>query len=377
MLRLRLAVALLAVIGVIVFTQVITSMNGTAAANTPLALLRAPVHPQTSGEAATATPARAIKKVTPIPTAAPTRLIASLVQPDQLVAQAAAAPAVEVAPAARVQPAQQPAAPAAKLSAPAAVPLISNAKMINSVPLDQIVVMNDATQQRVRAIFAQGQAMGRNPRAFAKVGDSTMAYPALMLNFVNPYLYRLGQYSALQPTIDYYIGSFAHESPAVKKGMHTWTEFDPTWTITDTCQTDETPMGCEFRLTNPSVVIIRLGANDYGDPVMYDRTMRQILDFWISYGVVPVLGTKPDRQEGPQNTINGIIAELAAEYRIPLWDYDKVAATVPNRGLDKDNIHMLASNSHDYAANATYQSGDPLEDLTALMMLDAVRKTTH
>jgi hypothetical protein len=359
---------------VLLMAQLISSLGGAASANMPLALLLTPVAPAGDGKAATPAP-RSARRIALARTSVPTRLIASLVQPGELEAQAQAA---EVA---QVQPAPQAAAPAARLPAPAPAvaraPLVSNEHMINSVPVEQIVVLDDATRARIREIFAQGQALGRNPRAFARVGDSTMAYPPLMSNFGTPGSYRLGRYAFLQPTIDYFIGSFWHESGAVKVGMHTWTEFDPAWAPQPPCDPDEAPLACEFRLTNPAVVIIRLGANDFGDPVTFERSMRQILDFWISRGVIPILGTKPDRQEGSQNTINRIVAQIASNYRIPLWDYDKVAATIPNRGLDKDNIHMLLSKTHDYTSDVAYENGDPLEDLTCLMVLDAVRKAVH
>ena len=245
------------------------------------------------------------------------------------------------------------------------------------MPIDQVVRLNDAVRQHLRDIFKKGQLQGRNPRAFAKIGDSTMAYPPLMADFGYARGYNLGRYAALQVSIDYYAGSFARESAAVKKGMHTWTEFDPSWAPQPPCEAGETPLACEFRLTNPSVAIIRLGANDFYDAAAFNRALRQIVDFCLLSDVIPVLGTKPDRQEGPQNTINGVIAQVAADYNLPLWDYDRIAATVPNRGLDTDNVHMLASTSHDFTALQTYRSGDPLEDLTALMMLDAIRQATH
>ena len=246
---------------------------------------------------------------------------------------------------------------------------------INGVSLDQVIVVNTATMAHMRQIFAEGQAQGRNPRAFAKIGDSTMAYPPLLATF-DERTYRLGKFTYLQSAINYYAGYFWRESAAVKKGMHSWTEWDPTWVNGDQCEPNEGPLPCEFRLTNPSVAIIRLGANDYLDPNMYNQTMRNMVDYCLARGVIPILGTKPDRQEGPQNTINKVVAQIATDYQIPLWDYDAVAATVPSRGLDTDGIHMVAGKTHDYGATKTFQSGDAIEDLTALMALNKVLQAT-
>jgi hypothetical protein len=280
------------------------------------------------------------------------------------------------------------AAPAPAVAGPAGVPADvattqvlarivygGDSKAINGVPINKIVPMDSATLAHVRQIFAQGQAQGRNPRSFAKIGDSTMAYPPLMADF-DYRTYKLGKYADLQNTIDYYGGYFARESAAVKKGMHSWTEFDPAWVNGDQCQPEENPLACEFRLTNPSVAIIRLGANDYLDPKNYNQTMRNIVDYSLARGVIPILGTKPDRQEGSQNTINKIVYQIVADYKIPLWDYDAVAATVPNRGLDTDGIHMLAAHAHDYSAAYTFQNGEPIEDLTALIALNKVLQAT-
>jgi len=85
-----------------------------------------------------------------------------------------------------------------------------------------------------------------------------------------------------------------------------------------------------------------------------------------------VLGTKADRQEGPANTINDIIRQVAVEYKIPLWDFDVVAQRMPNRGLASDNIHPTTGFSRDYTRPETFQRGHEMQDLTALMVLDAI-----
>ena len=231
-------------------------------------------------------------------------------------------------------------------------------------------------RQHLREIYAQGKALGRNPRAFSKIGDSTMVYPPFLEAFGSAGAFNLGPYAGLQPTIDYYqaTASYARNSLAVAKGMHTWSEFDPTWADASACGTGEAPLACEVRRHNPSVALIRLGANDALTPQLFDEQMRRIIEFCLERGIIPVLGTKPDRIEGPDNTINNRIIQMAAEYRIPLWDYDRVAGTVPGRGLLDDQLHMAGEGPHDYAAIAAFAAGDSLQDLTALMMLDAIRR---
>jgi hypothetical protein len=291
-----------------------------------------------------------VSAATPAPTQAP----------DIQTGTPAAAPAA-AAPDSAAQPVRRlmdPAAPAA----------------INGVPLDGIIVMSDDTLQTIRRIYALGQEQGRNPHAFAKVGDSTMAWPPLLNIFSDPASYRLGPYNYLQPTVARYADAFGWTSAAVKKGMHTWTEFDPSWVTGNRCNPGEMPLECELRLTNPSVAFIRLGANDAFEPTEFDQSMRQIVGLCVSRGIIPVLGTKPDRREGPDNTINKLVARIAADYGVPLWDYDRIAATVPGKGLLDDGIHYRGIGPHDYTSGGTFTNGDSLEDLTALMMLDTITR---
>lgn len=249
----------------------------------------------------------------------------------------------------------------------------SNNKLINGVLIEQIVVMSDAARQNVRDILAKGQARGRNLHAFSKVGDSTMVWPPFLAAFDDKKAYKLGDYSSLQTAIDYYAGFFARESMATKRGMHSWSVFDPTWSDPSLCLAGEGPLACEIRVNNPSVVLIRLGANDSDAPDKFDPAMRQIIENCIANDVVPILGTKPDQSEGSQNTINYVVRALALQYKVPLWDYELVAATLPDRGLE-DAVHMKLGDTHDYTQAKAFQQGDALEDLTALMMLDAVRQ---
>ena len=245
---------------------------------------------------------------------------------------------------------------------------------INGVPVEHIVVVPPDVQQHMREIAARGLAMGRNPRAFSKVGDSTMVWPTFLAAFDNPLLYALGPYIPLQPTITHFAGSFARASAAVRVGMQTWTEFDATWSPAGLCYAGEGPLACELRLHNPSFAIIRLGTNDALDARAFEKSMRRIIEYCLDNGVIPIIGSKPDRVEGPDNTINLIIYALADEYHIPLWDYDLIAETTPGKGLQDDGIHYLTYNPHDYHLPATFTYAPSLQDLTALIMLHTVRQ---
>ncbi len=101
--------------------------------------------------------------------------------------------------------------------------------------------------------------------------------------------------------------------------------------------------------------------------------MSQIIEYALDNGIVPILGTKADRFEG-DDSINEATRQLAAAYRIPLWDFDAIAATLPNRGLTDDHAHLSVYRNNDYTDPETYQRGYPMSDLSALVVLDAVRE---
>ena len=248
-------------------------------------------------------------------------------------------------------------------------PLPQGQVAVNGVPLNAFVVLPPAVRQNVREIYRQGQTLGRNPRAFARVGDSTVENGFFLMAFDQRH-YNLGDYAYLQGAIDYFSGSFARESVAVGRGFHTTTVLDPQKT-NPACAPGETLVECELRLTNPGVVVIRLGANDVGMPDIFVRKLRQMVELALSKGVIPLLGTKADRQD-PDNAINNTIRQVAAEYKLPLWDFDVVAQTMPNRGLASDGVHPTIGLGRDYSQPDTFQYGHAMQDLTALMALDAV-----
>ena len=252
----------------------------------------------------------------------------------------------------------------------------TGARMLNGLPIDMIAVAPDDVKRNVRQIYARGQTLGRNSRSFSKVGDSTMLWPLFLVNFDWGH-YRLGDFAALQRTIDQFRGSFSRESLAVRKGMHSWEEFDPNMADAARCLPGEGPLACELRVNNPSFALIRLGANDSLTPEQFEPAMRRIINTCTSTGVVPILGTKPDHYEGPQNTINQMIRRLATEYRIPLWDFDLAAETVPGRGLQPDGLHLMEGGTNDYTFRDSFRFIGPVEDLSALLTLDAASQAAR
>ena len=81
-----------------------------------------------------------------------------------------------------------------------------------------------------------------------------------------------------------------------------------------------------------------------------------------------------DRFEG-SNENNDILRALADEYDVPLWEFDRLADTLPGRGLDTDGVHLIIDElPHDYTDPAAFQRGHAMQDLSALVVLDQVRR---
>jgi len=257
---------------------------------------------------------------------------------------------------------------------PSPTPTRDPATLVNGVPVEHFVVMPPATVENVRRIFARGQELGRNPRAFSKLGDSISLTSHYLARF-DQKRYDLGLYSALQPTIDYYDNSFERFGLAVRIGLHAWIAFRPGLADPAMCRPEEHMVECELRLNNPSVLVIRLGTNDIAPGDAFERAMRHAIELSMAEGVIPLLVTKSDRFEG-DNRHNETLRALAAEYAVPLWDFDLVAGTLPDRGLGGDAVHLTMYASDDFSDPAALSFGYPLSDLTGLFALDAIRRVT-
>jgi LysM repeat protein len=242
---------------------------------------------------------------------------------------------------------------------------------VNGILIDTIAPMPPDVRKRVQQIYDLGRIIGRNPHAFSKVGDSVIENPHFLARF-DDRDYNLGAYAYLQPVIDFYAGSFGRQGVAVQRGMHSWSVFDPFWASSTSCIPNETVIACEFRLNNPTVVFIRLGSNDVGVPDSFEREMRHIVEYSMVNGVIPILGTKADRREGMDNINNRILREIAADYHVPLWDFDAIAGTIPGRGLGNDGVHLTTFYAHDYTQPAAFTTGHGVHSLTALIMLDRI-----
>jgi hypothetical protein len=255
---------------------------------------------------------------------------------------------------------------------PTVTPFPFDPLMILGLPVELYTVLPDEVAVKSQEIFNRGRALGRDSQAFSKLGDSLIANPHFLTGF-DTGTANLGEYSYLQPVVDHFAGSYERYGVAIHAGLHSWGIFDPMWANKDWCEPNESMVACEIRLNNPSVLLILLGSNDSGAPDSFAYNLRKVVEFSIENGVIPVLATKADRFEGPENTNNILVRTIAAEYAIPLWDFDMLADAIPDRGLTEDLVHLTPFDEYDYTMPEAMQKGHGVHNLTALMVLESIR----
>ncbi len=230
-----------------------------------------------------------------------------------------------------------------------------------------------------REIYQKGLALGNDPNAFSKVGDCN----ALSVRFLTYFdgtpastYYNLESFSYLQGVIDQFNGSFKRESLAVGDGFNTSAILSPFRADPNYCDLSESPLECEYRIHKPSIALITIGTDDYLKPADFKDNLRKIIEITINDGIVPILATKADNAN--ELDYNPIIASLAAEYNIPLWNLWLAQQPLPDQGL-LDNVHPTGTwAAFDFSPSNLTTFGWPVRNLTALQVLDTVRQgVTH
>jgi hypothetical protein len=257
--------------------------------------------------------------------------------------------------------------------------------------LDRGYALPSNVADSVRQIFQRGAQLGNRPDVFSKVGDSITESPHY-LHPIGKGLSNLGDFQYLQGVIDYFSGdiardgnSFDNTSLAAGTGWSSDAVLNPKWSNEALCLPDESPLACEYRVVRPSVALIMYGTNDTGhfEPETYEYWLRQIVEFSIDKGVIPVLSTIPVRlgYEDKVTEFNLVVAKVTNRYNIPLWDFGGASVSLPAFGLDTDGIHPSIpaggiKGAADFRASNLY-SGYVIRNLTALQMLDLVWKTVR
>ncbi|HSB03344.1 MAG TPA: hypothetical protein VLE49_22025 [Anaerolineales bacterium] len=226
----------------------------------------------------------------------------------------------------------------------------------------------------MREVYRRGLEMGNDPKHFSVIGDCQNVSSYFLYVYDHPSEFSLGeQYASLQPTIDYYQGSYSRKSLAVRGGFNVAAVQSPLRADPKSCNKNESPLDCELRTWKPSVVFVSMETWWSEKPAeVYGTHMRHVIERILATGAVPIIATKADNLEG-DNSINATIAQIAYDYDIPLWNFWAAVQPLPNHGLSSDNFHLtFARNFFDDPERM--KNAWPWRNLTALQALDAVHR---
>jgi hypothetical protein len=244
----------------------------------------------------------------------------------------------------------------------------------------------------LQSILARGVQMGNQPYVFSKVGDSITAAPQFLDDLgrptYNPYDPGVtGAYGYLAPTIDYFraqpidawgANSFDHLSWAATPGWTAAAVLNPAANLAPPRSAyllpTETPEAGEFRLTQPGIALIMLGTNDLldPDPEAFRGALMTVTVDAINDGVIPVLSTIPPSLINPNvNVYNQIIADVAADLDVPLWNYWLALQPLPSSGISVDLKHpSVYPGGSGFFTPLALQYGYNVRNLTAVQVLD-------
>jgi hypothetical protein len=210
-----------------------------------------------------------------------------------------------------------------------------------------------------RETYQRGLEMGTDPHSFSVIGDCQSEQRSFLG------AYDVGQYKLneneqyLQQTIDQFSGSFNRWDMTTIDGGNIAIILVEGWYGAGICFLEETPLECELRLHNPSIMFIHMGTHWSSRNSQY---LRMTIDLLIERGVLPILVTKADNLEG-NHAVNLDIAYAAYEYNLPMWNFWASVQDLVSHGLTFDYQGRLAY--------LTIEARD-LHRHTALQVLDKV-----
>jgi uncharacterized protein YraI len=260
------------------------------------------------------------------------------------------------------------------VSPTARTPVGFNLAVIDQIDLSAYPVVGTGTAT-AHAIYRRGAAMGRDPHQLAKVGDCFTEHEYFLKNFTWG-RYNLGDFTALQPVIDYFGESMDDLSYAASVGFVTGAVLDPIWANPEVCQPDESPLACEYRVHNPSVAVIMFGTQDVllMTPEQFDTALRKVVRETIAANIVPILSTFPSNVDMWDKALqyNKIVVNIALDFDIPLINLWLALEGLPNHGLGDSNHLSFPLTTPADLTEPNLTTGFPMRNLVTLQTLDNV-----
>ncbi len=179
---------------------------------------------------------------------------------------------------------------------------------------DVIPISNTA-----RAIYLRGLAAGRDLHAFSVIGDTWWVYPEQGFDWS-------GAEAEEQEAALWYWASFGRRGAAWLPGLTPQALFLPERADLQFCAPGELPIDCELRAHHSILAFVHFQNASKGmDAALIERRYRAILDRCIALDVLPVLVLNA-RLGYEDDLLNDLLARLAYEYDLPVWNLAAVYA---------------------------------------------------
>lgn len=281
---------------------------------------------------------------------------------------------------------------------------IQNAAAQTERPI--LPVIDSSMKDRLRTIYTTSPARQSPDHSgvFIKIGDSITESGSFLVDIgCGDEIFR-PQDSGLSATVNFFRGTafpdsytsswcsgnpggsnaFSRSSAAATMG----------WTTNDVCGSGcaagaNNPVGQEIRTMRPSIALIMIGTNDIGQdsPLAtasldgYRTRLTALVNQVIAAGVIPVLSTIPPRtDEGGRfsayvQPYNEIIAQVAADRQIPLWNFWRAIDGLAAHGLE-DGVHpsIYLREKGATMTDAGLAYGYNVRNLNAIQILEKVKR---
>ncbi len=232
----------------------------------------------------------------------------------------------------------------------------------------------------IRAVATRGRELGRNADVFLKFGDSNTADPNYLVPLGSPgFDAATSGLTAIAPqAVDTLL---AYQTP-VGGGPNSFARVGPTSVPGGTILSLRPFLDGELAATNPAVALVMMGTNDFviGDSSGFRGAYTDLIRRLADAGVVPVLSTIPDSYfNGGMNRpkvreFNQVIADVADQFRLPVWNLWRALSTLPDEGIKWDGVHLTTSpNGGGRFGPLDLQFAQNLRALQAVQILDWVR----
>jgi hypothetical protein len=257
---------------------------------------------------------------------------------------------------------------------------------VEDIVVEDYPILPELTDH-TQVIYEAGLDVENNPQAFSKIGDCMTASYEYFLGPFGDGDYVLGDdYAELESVIQYFdvpvrdegfeANAFNNPGLATASGFNTASVLDSIWADPTWCDANESPLECEYRLSQPIFSLIMFGTNDvmFFEADLFDFYMRSIILETIENGTVPILYTIPTRPEFPDKTyqFNQVIIKLAQDYDLPLVNLWLALQDLPFEGVDQlEPIHLSIPEDEragDFTTNLDY--GYTVRNLVTLQTLD-------